>query len=120
MPSNFWIKDLKKDGAVAFVGVGGRLGTSSAQEFLRHCQALLTVDERHIVIDMSAVEFIASSGAGALVVLSEHFRAKGGTVQVMKASAAVRRVVGLLNIDRFVVLVDDEEQALSNLQTQGV
>jgi anti-anti-sigma factor len=69
---------------------------------------------------MNAVDFIASGGAGTLVVLSEQFRAHTGSVQVLNASVAVKRVIDLLNLDQFVVLVETIEEAMANLQASTV
>ena len=115
MPNNFNIVDVKKNDATAFVTVTGRIGGESARDFRYHCQALLKAGHVHLVIDMHGVDFIASKGAGALVALSEGFHAKGGTVQIMRASEPVRRVIELLNVDRFVTLVQDEEEAMANM-----
>ncbi len=115
MSIEFKITDVRKDDSTAVVAVGGRIGASSAKKFRYHCQALLNAGHVNLIIDMRAVDFIASSGAGTLVVLSEAFHTKGGTVQIINASEPVKRVIGLLNIGRFVTLVEDEEKAMVNI-----
>jgi anti-sigma B factor antagonist len=120
MSIEFWIKDLRKDETIVVVGLGGRLGASPAQKFMAHCHKLLDSGRTDIVVDMSEVNFIASSGAGTLVVLSEQFRAHNGTVQILNASDTVRHVIELLNLDPFVVLVESVEEAIANLQKSAV
>ena len=130
MSNDFWIKDLEKthigvshsildkliaDATTGFVAVGGRIGGASAKELRAHCQALLRTGIVNVVIDMGGVEFIASSGAGTLVVLSEGFQGKGGGLQILRASESVKRVVDLLNIGRFIALVESEDEALANV-----
>ena len=118
MSGTFWIETVKKSDAVAFVEVSGRIDASSADTLGTHCQSLVAQGHHHIVLDMSAVQFIASSGAGAVVVLSEDARAKNGTVQLLRPSDAVKRVINLLNICHFVALVDDDKEVVANLDAR--
>ena len=130
MSKEFWIKDLEKthirvshdvldkliaDTTTGFVAIGGRIGGASAKELRAHCQALLRAGIVNLVIDMGDVEFIASSGAGTLVVLSESFQGKGGALQILRASKSVKRVISLLNIEKFIALVESEDEALANV-----
>ncbi len=92
------------------------MGGSAAQEALQRCQTLIDDGYRHVIIDMADVKFIASSGAGALVVISEQFRTLGGSIQIVSASTAVCRVIDLLNLHRFVSFAKDEKTAREQLR----
>jgi stage II sporulation protein AA (anti-sigma F factor antagonist) len=116
MLDQFWIRDGKQEGTAAFIAVGGRLGASAAHRMLGRLESLLDAGYIHVVINMADVTFIASSGAGTLVVISEEFRTKDGSVQIVSASASVRRVIDLLNLERFVSFAKDEKAALANIQ----
>jgi anti-sigma B factor antagonist len=61
-------------------------------------QWLATVDERRprrLVIDMSDVTFLDSTGLGAIVALQRRQRAHGGVVAIANAAPAVERVLQL-------------------------
>ena len=111
MLDQFWLKEHKRNLPVVSVAVGGRLGASGAQDMLRRCESLIEEGFVHLIVDMAEVSFMASSGAGALVVLSERFRVKNGSVQIVRPSSAVSRVIDLLNIHRFLVLSESVEAA---------
>jgi len=114
----FWIKDGVQESPIAVLEVGGRMGGSAAQEMLRRCQTLVDEGIQNLVINMENVSFIASSGAGALVVISEQFRRNGGSIQIASASAAVCRVIDLLNLHRFVTFATDEGSALDKFRAE--
>jgi anti-sigma B factor antagonist len=61
-------------------------------------QWLATVDERRprrLVIDMSDVTFLDSTGLGAIVALQRRQRAHGGVVAIANAAPAVERLLQL-------------------------
>jgi anti-sigma B factor antagonist len=61
-------------------------------------QWLATVDERQprrLVIDMSDVTFLDSTGLGAIVALQRRQRAHGGVVAIANAAPSVARVLHL-------------------------
>ena len=61
-------------------------------------QWLATVDERRprrLVIDMSDVSFLDSTGLGAIVALQRRQRAHGGVVAIANAAPPVARVLQL-------------------------
>jgi anti-anti-sigma factor len=82
---------------------------------LTHCARLSDSGFTHLIIDMANVSFIASSGAGALVVLAEQSRAKDGSVQIVDPSGSVTRVLELLNIQQFLALAKDVAEAEANI-----
>ena len=64
----------------------------------QRAQWLATLDERRprrLVVDMSDVTFLDSTGLGAIVALQRRQRAHGGVVAISNAAPAVERVLQL-------------------------
>jgi anti-sigma B factor antagonist len=87
-------------GDVAVLGVDGRL-TASGAPLLRHA-VTESIDSgmTRIVVDLSRIEFIDSSGLGALIGGLKSARIAGGDLRIAAAPENVRVVLNLTNLDR--------------------
>jgi len=97
------------------IRVRGELDARNAPGLVQTC-AQVRREGKSLVLNLSGVSFIASSGIGALLALVEEFRQGPGNLRLASISPAVRSVVTLLNIDRFLGIDDDEQSALTVLK----
>jgi anti-anti-sigma factor len=99
MTPNWEWQESTGDGSVLMVR--GDLDVAVGAEFVAAVDEVLSTDPsiNHVVIDLSAVEFIDSSGLRALLQLQQNF---GGRVQIGAVSAAVQRLLELTGtLDHF-------------------
>ena len=118
MSVKFWIKEGQMQPPVAVLRIGGWLGVNQAKELLSQCASLRYKGYLHLILNMSEVTFIASSGIGALVVLSGEMKIKGGSTNLVSVSQPVMRVIELLNLGKFVTIEKSEEKALAKLEVK--
>lgn len=97
------------DGAV-LLRLAGRLDAKNAQALVTRCNELYENGTTRIVLNLSGISFVASSGIGSLLALTERFQDAGGGVRLVAVSDAVRSVVDLLNLGEFL-RIDATEQA---------
>lgn len=97
------------------IRVRGELDARNAPGLVEACTQVRR-DGRSLVVNLAGVSFIASSGIGALLALVEEFRQGPGNLRLVAISPAVRAVVTLLNIDRFLGIDDTEQAALDILR----
>ena len=97
------------------VRVRGELDARSASGLVETCTRVRR-EGKSLVLNLSGITFIASSGIGALLALVEEFRQGPGSLRLVSISPAVRAVVTLLNIDRFLGIDEDESAALQLLK----
>jgi anti-anti-sigma factor len=114
MPDEFTIVEEPRGGRAALLRVSGRLDARSAPSLL---EASAAVGQRgeNLVLDLSAVTFMASSGLGSLLSLAEEFRQRGLRVRLASPSPAVDSVIRLLNLQNFLSIDPTEEAALHAL-----
>lgn len=62
---------------------------------------------RTLVIHLAGVEFISSSGVGALLAILEESNDRGEEIHLMAPSTNVRSVMRLLGLERFLPVVPD-------------
>lgn len=74
--------------------------------------------ESFIVLDLSGVEFVDSSGLGALLSSLRALRAKGGNLGLCCLAKPVRVLIELVRMDRVFPIYDTAEEAVAGI-TQG-
>lgn len=75
------------------------------------------IDEgpKQIVLDLSQIDFIDSSGLGALVQLTKQAQNAGGNSQIV-TNARVTQTVKLVRLEQFLSLRPSVEVALENVK----
>lgn len=68
----------------------------------------------HIILDLSKIEFLDSSGLGALVKLVKKTQSVEGSLQVV-ANARVMQTVKLVRLEKFLSIQTSVDDALTNL-----
>lgn len=76
-----------------------RLDASMAEDFKSEVKAIVDDGARHLVIDFSGVQFMDSSGLGALVGSLKYLGA-GGTIEIAKPCDAVQKVLRLTRMNK--------------------
>jgi len=115
MLADFTLSPLGTSGPVASIDVGGRLDAGAAQDLRKRCLDARTLGHKHLTLDLSQVSFVASSGIGALLALTEEF-AKDGALYLAPISPAVRSVIQLLNLEPYLSIYESREAALAVLR----
>lgn len=68
-----------------------------------------------IIIDIEQVEFIESSGLGALVTAYKQCHQKGIGVVFANPQPYILKLVGITKLDQVLTLVDSDEKAIEHL-----
>ncbi len=102
-------------GRVAVLRVAGRLDIKTAPE-LRTRGAEVAAEGRNLVLNLSGVTFMGSSGLGALLSLHEEFQEQAGEVRIAEPSEAAQSVIRLVSLDKLLVIDRDEATALEAMK----
>ena len=86
MAKEFSIMEAATDQGAVVLRVTGRLDARNAQALLRKCRETEEKGNKNVVINLSEVSFVASSGVGTLLALTEEFADADGSV-TLKVSA---------------------------------
>jgi len=95
----------------SIVRVSGCLDVSSKKQFLelpcmQDCQTSL-------VLDLAQMDFLDSSGLGALVQVVRKFRESGRALVLASPTESVMRVLELTSVDQILTIADSVERAAS-------
>jgi anti-anti-sigma factor len=69
----------------------------------------------NIILDLATIDFVDSSGLGALVQLVKKATTDGGTVQVV-TNPRVTQTVKLVRLEKFLSLQPSVDDAIANLE----
>jgi anti-anti-sigma factor len=109
------ITQMPVEGGARVLRVSGRLDAKNAHALAQECHRALGEGASHVVVNLEQVSFVASSGIGSLLALTETFQDAGGSLRLAPISGAVRSVVDLLNLGRFLRIEASEEAALQSI-----
>lgn len=90
----------KKHEGTIEVGLKGELDADNVSDLMRFFQEGEGRGETRIVLDLSDLEYIDSSGLGSFVRLMKESRASGGDVRLVNPTNEVRKVLELTRLNR--------------------
>lgn len=104
------------DPEVALVAVGGHLDLDTGTELHCHLANQLHHGRRHLVVDLSAVPFMDSSGLNIILRAYQATRGMGGSVQLAAPRASVRRILDLTGVSLTMPVRETVGEALRHVQ----
>jgi len=93
------------EGGTVTLNITGELDAVSVPDLRPVLDDLISKGHKRIVVDLSGLRLIDSSGVGAIVYLFRKLRAVGGTVSVRGAADQPLAILRLLKLDQ-ILLVD--------------
>lgn len=99
----------------ALLRLEGRLDARNAQVLVQECQRLRDEGRTNIVLNLANATFVASSGVGSLLALTELLKDVGGRLVLVEVSDAVNSVIELLNLTQFLNIAATESEALQTI-----
>jgi len=101
-----------RPGGLTVLRPAGRLNMTTAMDLRQAIVALVTSGSPFVVVDLSQVDFIDSSGLGGLVSGLKTAREAGGDLRLAAPTDQVRLVLQLTNLEKVLIHFDDTELAL--------
>jgi len=100
--------------AVAIIRPDGRLNMVAAPELREAVDRAVRGGRTRVVVDLAGVEFMDSSGLGALIASLKTTRQAGGDLRIAAPNEQVALVLQLSNVDRILRPYADADEAFSN------
>jgi anti-sigma B factor antagonist len=94
-----------------------RLDSYVAEEFKVHMKNIVHDGHLQIVLDLSDVEFVDSSGLGAIIATMMALRPQG-QLMICNARDSVLSLFRLTRMDRVIPVKDDAEEALRAMSSE--
>jgi anti-sigma B factor antagonist len=101
------------ESGVAVLRLEGNLNMVSATAVREAITSLVAQGDARVVVDLSAVGFLDSSGLGALIGGLKTTRQAGGDLRIAGAGEQVRMVLSLTNMERVLTPYSTPEEAFA-------
>jgi anti-anti-sigma factor len=96
----------------------GLLDAFSEPTFRKVIGSKIDDGPKNIILDLSQIDFVDSSGLGALVQLAKQSQTNEGTLQIV-TNARVTQTVKLVRLEKFLALQPSVDAALGNIPGQN-
>jgi anti-anti-sigma factor len=103
--------EVQRGTPVALVVATGDIDLSSASALRAACDEALADQPAVLIIDLSGVPFIDSTGLGALIAAARKADVHGGEVRIAGAVGMVTRLLQLAGVERVLPLYPTREAA---------
>jgi anti-sigma B factor antagonist len=90
---------IEKSGRIASARLAGDLDIVTSEGVKRELAGLVDAGHDSLVLDLSDVGFVDSSGLGALVALHRHAESQGGRFAVRAVPPQVQRLFAITRLD---------------------
>jgi anti-sigma B factor antagonist len=99
---------ITESGSDRTVRLEGTCDLATAPDLRTALQPLVPPEVQDLIVDVSALEFIDSTGLGVILGAMRRLREGGGHLRIAGASGTVRRVLEITDLDKVIPLVDAE------------
>lgn len=109
-----YVEEAPQNRGVSILRVSGYVDTTTSPDLERRLQALLREKRFHIVVDLSAVEYISSAGWGIFISEIREIREQAGDLKLAGMIADVREVFDLLEFENILQSYPDADLAVAS------
>ena len=108
--------DRYESGPVTVVRMAGviKLG-ESARQFSEYLQDLLETQTNSVLVDMSEIDYVDSTGLGELVGYLQRFAAQGRRLALLRPHTRIVNLLRLTKLDEIFQVFDDETEGITSL-----
>lgn len=111
---------VKEEGGSTIVTLDGRLDLATGGNLKEEVKKLCDKGAKRIHLNLQKVDFINSSGLGALVSVMKQVRIKKGRMTLSNLAAYVREIFDITQLSHVFEIFDTEQEALESTEKAAV
>jgi anti-sigma B factor antagonist len=108
-----------KTGEVLVVALQGHLDTVSSTPLEDRLRTLVEEGARQMVLDLSGVDYVNSSGLKAILVTAKQIETAGGKLVLCGLSPNVMMIFDMIGFSRILNILPGREEAVRSLEADG-
>jgi anti-anti-sigma factor len=109
------LTQIQGDDLSALAEMTGAIDGNTVPSFQATLEEIKTKGIRRLVLDMSKIKYVNSTGLGSLVKYADTFKSSGGGMALIKVPAKVKIVIEMLGLNAFFDICPDLDAALAAL-----
>ncbi len=107
------------DDSARVAELSGAIDGNTVPDFQQMLEKVKTEGVRRLILDMSKIKYVNSTGLGSLVKYADSFKNSGGGMALIKVPAKVKIVIEMLGLNAFFDICAGLPEALAALDTKG-
>ncbi len=104
---------IRTESGTPVLGVAGEIDVFTAPEFKSAINRAIETGMTNLVIDLTQVSYMDSSGFGTLLSATKRLRPKGGSINLVGCSEAIERMMRITRLDTVFNLYRTVEDAVA-------
>lgn len=113
------ISKVEGEDATALAEMTGAIDGNTVSAFQEKLEQIKAEGYQRLVLDMSKIKYVNSTGLGSLVKYADSFKQSGGGMALIKVPAKVKIVIEMLGLNAFFDICPDLSGALDALKGAG-
>ncbi len=105
--------EQKKDGALICL-MQGEININNSPELRKIFDAIIKRDEKRVLLDLSSVSYIDSSGLATLIEMFQRLKKIGGKLRLCNMAEKIKSVFELTKLNKLFEIFDTQETALKD------
>ncbi len=105
---------VREENGVTILGLSGRLDLASGSALKERIKSVFEQNKTSIHLNLSQVEFINSSGLGALVSIMKETRLRKGRLTISNLASYVQEIFEITQLSHIFEIFVTEEEALNS------
>ena len=97
--------------------VTGEIDMATAPRFRQRLLAVISAGAQNVVIDLSGVDFIDSTGLGVLMGAAKRVRTAGGDIRLVMTGSRLADLIEITRLDRVLDVFDSVSAATGDADT---
>lgn len=107
---------MRTEAGIPVLGVAGEIDVFTAPEFKSAINRAIESGITDMVIDLSQVSYMDSSGFGTLLGATKRVRPKGGSINLVGCSEAIERMMKITRLDTVFNLFASVDEAAARVR----
>jgi anti-sigma B factor antagonist len=95
--------------------VSGRMDAENAHQFQAACEQWIAQGARHILVDLSDLQYVSSMGLSSFMIVAKSLQPKAGSLILCRLQGLPRQVFELTRLIDVFPVFDSTEAALASL-----
>lgn len=109
---------LKSNDKIIIVNIEGPVTSESSSHFEDLINTILAKGNKYIAVNFLKVDYITSSGIGALISCSKIAKNRSGNLVIYKVSSEIISLFSILGLTKVITIVPDKNEAISFLSKE--
>ncbi|MHC4660413.1 MAG: STAS domain-containing protein [Planctomycetota bacterium] len=116
---NIAFKEVAGDYSMAVAAIAGSIDANTVGAFQKELEAARQKGKTRLILDLSEVKYVNSTGLGSLVKEQDLFKTGGGGIVLLKVPAKVKIVIEMLGLHTFFDMCDSLQEAIGAIKGTG-